>query len=769
MLRSWNNWPISKKLTAVVTLASVTALLTASITFALFDAVRQRAHMIDKLTALADVIAINSTAAVKFDDADAAREVLTAIATESSVVESIITNMRGETLAIWSRRGHEPGTLDTDVAVEREHHFGRDGLHVHLPIRLDGVQIGSINVLQNYSEVMQRMLLQAGITVIGLLCSLTVGMLISLRMQRCITTPLLDLAKVARNVTAQHNYTHRATQHSEDETGALVECFNDMLEQIERRDALLQDHRDTLERQVEQRTSELLNTNTQLGIEKERAEESSRAKTAFLANMSHEIRTPMNAIVGYADLLLKPKHTVSDNLNCLQVIRRNARHLMELINDVLDISRIEAGKMSVSPVRADFLQLVGEASSMLRPRAIAKGLQFNVDFDGPVPRHVTTDPLRVRQVLVNLIGNAIKFTKQGGITLTVRCNRADAATRLEFDVKDTGIGLDQEQIERLFQPFVQADESMTRKYGGSGLGLAISKRFAHMLGGDVYVRSMPGVGSVFSLVIDGGVVDEREMISAATEAILSTPDDVQPPVNPEPLRGRVLLAEDGYDNQQLISIFLRGAGLQVVIAENGAVALRKALAEHFDLILMDMQMPEMDGYTAAKELRLRGVTLPIVALTAHALSDDREKCLNAGCTDYLTKPIEEATLIQALKGHLAGARAASARAPRTRAGNLSMRKVVQDFVTRLPSRATDILAAVASGDVESARQLLHQLKGAGGGFGFPQITALSRVAEKLIKDDATGEAIDTAIAELVDYLRSIDGYDILLERVAIAA
>ena len=769
MLRSWNNWPISKKLTAVVTLASVTALLTASITFALFDAVRQRAHMIDKLTALADVIAINSTAAVKFDDADAAREVLTAIATESSVVESIITNMRGETLAIWSRRGHEPGTLDADVAVEREHHFGRDGLHVHLPIRLDGVQIGSINVLQNYSEVMQRMLLQAGITVIGLLCSLTVGMLISLRMQRCITTPLLDLAKVARNVTAQHNYTHRATQHSEDETGALVECFNDMLEQIERRDALLQDHRDTLERQVEQRTSELLNTNTQLGIEKERAEESSRAKTAFLANMSHEIRTPMNAIVGYADLLLKPKHTVSDNLNCLQVIRRNARHLMELINDVLDISRIEAGKMSVSPVRADFLQLVGEASSMLRPRAIAKGLQFNVDFDGPVPRHVTTDPLRVRQVLVNLIGNAIKFTKQGGITLTVRCNRADAATRLEFDVKDTGIGLDQEQIERLFQPFVQADESMTRKYGGSGLGLAISKRFAHLLGGDVYVRSMPGVGSVFSLVIDGGVVDEREMISAATEAILSTPDDVQPPVNPEPLRGRVLLAEDGYDNQQLISIFLRGAGLQVVIAENGAVALRKALAEHFDLILMDMQMPEMDGYTAAKELRLRGVTLPIVALTAHALSDDREKCLNAGCTDYLTKPIEEATLIQALKGHLAGARAASARAPRTRAGNLSMRKVVQDFVTRLPSRATDILAAVASGDVESARQLLHQLKGAGGGFGFPQITALSRVAEKLIKDDATGEAIDTAIAELVDYLRSIDGYDILLERVAIAA
>ena len=769
MLRSWNNWPISKKLTAVVTLASVTALLTASITFALFDAVRQRAHMIDKLTALADVIAINSTAAVKFDDADAAREVLTAIATESSVVESIITNMRGETLAIWSRRGHEPGTLDADVAVEREHHFGRDGLHVHLPIRLDGVQIGSINVLQNYSEVMQRMLLQAGITVIGLLCSLTVGMLISLRMQRCITTPLLDLAKVARNVTAQHNYTHRATQHSEDETGALVECFNDMLEQIERRDALLQDHRDTLERQVEQRTSELLNTNTQLGIEKERAEESSRAKTAFLANMSHEIRTPMNAIVGYADLLLKPKHTVSDNLNCLQVIRRNARHLMELINDVLDISRIEAGKMSVSPVRADFLQLVGEASSMLRPRAIAKGLQFNVDFDGPVPRHVTTDPLRVRQVLVNLIGNAIKFTKQGGITLTVRCNRADAATRLEFDVKDTGIGLDQEQIERLFQPFVQADESMTRKYGGSGLGLAISKRFAHMLGGDVYVRSMPGVGSVFSLVIDGGVVDEREMISAATEAILSTPDDVQPPVNPEPLRGRVLLAEDGYDNQQLISIFLRGAGLQVVIAENGAVALRKALAEHFDLILMDMQMPEMDGYTAAKELRLRGVTLPIVALTAHALSDDREKCLNAGCTDYLTKPIEEATLIQALKGHLAGARAASARAPRTRAGNLSMRKVVQDFVTRLPSRATDILAAVASEDVESARQLLHQLKGAGGGFGFPQITALSRVAEKLIKDDATGEAIDTAIAELVDYLRSIDGYDILLERVAIAA
>ena len=379
------------------------------------------------------------------------------------------------------------------------------------------------------------------------------------------------------------------------------------------------------------------------------AQAASRAKSDFLTNMSHEIRTPMTAIVGFSELLLQPVQTLSDRHDALQVIRRNARHLLDLINDVLDLSRIEAGKMVTCRTTTDLIHTLGEVASMMRSRAVEKGLGFRVQFKGPIPRRIQTDPLRLRQILVNLLGNAIKFTADGEVRLVVSCPPVGVGSdapgkevlgkQVRFDIADTGIGMTADQMARLFQPFTQADESTTRKFGGSGLGLDISRRLSKMLGGDITVHSIPGVGSTFTLTIDGSPLEDVQTTTDATALLLGTSVETAT-FEQNKVAGHVLLAEDGPDNQRLIRHLLERAGAKVTIAENGRLAVDKARAAPFDLILMDMQMPELDGYGATSELRRRGIQVPIIALTAHAMSDDREKCIAAGCTDYLTKPLD---------------------------------------------------------------------------------------------------------------------------------
>ncbi len=416
-----------------------------------------------------------------------------------------------------------------------------------------------------------------------------------------------------------------------------------------------------IQRELETHTEQLTHQNMALTLARHKAEEAVKIKSEFLANMSHELRTPLTAILGYADLLHSTLDPASqerrdpnfDPLRALNTVQRNGQHLLELINDVLDFSKLEAHKVSIERQQIPSQQIVSEIVSLLRIRARDKGLTLSVQYQNPIPATIRTDPLRLRQILTNLIGNAIKFTERGSVKILVRYAEATIPEpTMIFEIVDTGIGLEASQLQKLFREFSQIDGTLTRKYGGTGLGLAISKRLAYMLGGDIHVSSTLGKGSRFTLHIAAGRLDHIPLIHATcegeSEAVTLTP--VTPVIHNQ-LTGHVLVAEDGPDNQRLISLILGRAGLTVTLAEDGAQAFAKireveAAGGSIDLVLTDMQMPIMDGYSLATRLRESGYMKPIIALTAHALAGDREKCLAAGCNDYTCKPIQRGQLLE---------------------------------------------------------------------------------------------------------------------------
>ncbi len=408
---------------------------------------------------------------------------------------------------------------------------------------------------------------------------------------------------------------------------------------------------------------DLKSTETSLINANIRAEAANAAKSEFLANMSHEIRTPMTAILGFADLLINEIDNntgMSAALEYVDTIRRNGEHLLDIINDILDISKIEAGKISIERVATNPKELVQDVVSLMSIKAKAKGIQLRAHFEPSIPLVINTDPARLRQILVNLVGNAVKFTELGSVT--VRVESSILKQFLRIDIEDTGIGLSPEQISRLFGAFEQADTTTTRKYGGTGLGLYISNRLAEMIGGRITVESQLGKGSRFTVTIATGPITAGNSslprpLEAEDRGEADLLVDRNRQQNSHPLAGlRILLAEDGPDNQRLISHVLRKSGAEVQIAEHGRRAIEMLTTDGtlesslkspcpFDLLLSDVQMPEMDGYATARWLRDHGSTIPIVALTAHAMAGELEQCTDAGCNAYATKPINKAKLV----------------------------------------------------------------------------------------------------------------------------
>jgi two-component system, sensor histidine kinase and response regulator len=403
---------------------------------------------------------------------------------------------------------------------------------------------------------------------------------------------------------------------------------------------------------LEVASEELRGLNEQLDAARRTAEAANRAKSEFLANLSHEIRTPMTAILGFSDILAESVER-PEQREAVQTIHRNGEYLLDLINDILDLSKIEAGKLQAERIPCAPTEVLADVVSLMRVRADAKGIALKMEFVGPVPEIILTDPTRLRQILVNLIGNAIKFTESGEVRIVTRLvDRDTTQPKIQCAVVDTGIGMTPEQMQNLFQPFRQADASTTRKFGGTGLGLNISKRLANLLGGDITVRSEAGQGSTFSATIDTGPLTDVALLDQVGETIAACPTTrfgAVKPSDPILLNCRILLAEDGPDNQRLIAHLLRKAGADLTVVENGqrAVDAVRAAQENstpFDVILMDMQMPVMDGYQATHRLRAAGCTSPVIALTAHAMDIDRQKCVDAGCDDYATKPIQRQEL-----------------------------------------------------------------------------------------------------------------------------
>ena len=399
----------------------------------------------------------------------------------------------------------------------------------------------------------------------------------------------------------------------------------------------------------------------ELADAREAAESASRAKSEFLANMSHEIRTPMTAILGYVDLLLDPAAEAANYREHIATIKRNGEHLLALINDILDLSRIEAGKTDVEMIATDPTAILCEVDALMRVRAEAKGLSLTAVMDTELPKCIRTDPVRLRQILVNLVGNAIKFTERGTICVRASVAEKSGAPCLQVDVVDTGIGMNGQQISRLFEAFSQVDARSNRRFGGSGLGLRISKGLARALGGDIEVTSSPEVGSTFRLTVATGSLEGVPRVAKGPITPHCSHDACPTPgaAVAQPLRGlRIHFAEDGPDNQRLIAFHLRRAGAEVRVFDNGRAALEAltvsgtvdgplaAMAE-CDLMLTDMQMPEMDGYCLTRVLRERGWRRPIIALTAHAMRGDEEKCREAGCDGYLSKPVDRLALVNA--------------------------------------------------------------------------------------------------------------------------
>lgn len=492
-----------------------------------------------------------------------------------------------------------------------------DIISMRFPI-MAGDNIGTVVLgvsTKQIAELSQNALEQQMLEIILILFFISLSIFFLFKLS--VLMPIKELAYSFKCVSGG-NLFHTAKVIFNDELGSLARSFNKMTASLKQ----IHDEKDAI---VEQ-----------LQISNNNLESATKAKTNFLANMSHEIRTPLTAIIGFGNLLKSNDLSETDKINALNTIVENGIHLQQIINDILDLSKIEANKLDIDSTEVSPFKIINDVEALLRLQCSEHDLSYSSNLIFPLPKKIKTDPLRFKQILINLCSNAVKFTKRGFITINMSYD--SNKHKLIVDVKDSGIGLSPEQQGKIFEEFIQADSSTTRQFGGTGLGLSLSRQLAKKLGGNILVQSELGKGSCFTLSIDTGQIDNNELVyEAPTKDRTSIENKTRN--RRKTLKGNVLLAEDNINNQQLISLYVTRTKANINIVSDGIQAIESAMNNDYDLILMDMQMPNMDGLEATKILRQKGYTKPISALTANAMQQDINQCFDAGCDDFLSKPI----------------------------------------------------------------------------------------------------------------------------------
>ena len=641
------NKTIKFKLIFITGLSSGIALFVFSIILFAYEITFVKRDLIENLQIQSEIISENSLASLSFPmDNSNALKMLGSLKYNTDITYAGIYDANHALFAEYKNSRFQETLLLANedftpaAALINTNHYTQ----IIKPILLDNELLGYVVLRSSFDSLYKK--LRHYIAIIVGLYSLTllIALYLSSQLQRVVTRPLLYFANFIHNVTESNNPQAKVIKESDDELGHLIDAFNMMLEQLN----LSFKKRDEAERSLSHHLSHLqdiiheqtLNLKESLDA----ADSANRSKSEFLANMSHEIRTPMNAIVGMTHLI-KSTQLSEKQRYYVDKIDISTQILMSIINDILDFSKIESGKMLLDNTSFSLDDMMNYVIDSLYVKANQKHVGLSCEMDADVPRYLHGDSLRLGQILLNLVSNAVKFTEVGQVLAKVSCNYlSDNRVELHFSVEDTGIGLSPEQIGVLFQPFSQADSSITRKYGGTGLGLSICKQLAELMNTSIHVRSTKGEGSVFSFNVVLSIAS-KQVINSSVPMIENTDTS-----NLNYKRQRILLVEDNEINRDVVIELLTSMNLDVAIATNGQEGLELAISEPFDLILMDVQMPVMDGLTATRLIRNESQlkTIPIIAMTANAMSSDYDKSLAAGMNDHLNKPIEMAKLVKAL-------------------------------------------------------------------------------------------------------------------------
>src|ERR1700728_1275913 len=638
-----SNLTLRAKLRVIVVYAAAVAVLIASAMYASGEVRTRRGSQAEQLLILVSAVGETSGALLKSTNAALARKALAALHADPDIRAAALYDAGGKALADVSF-GPESGSsserlrawpIDAAPAAPTAIQFnGLSGVQIHAPVMQDGVRLGTIHADARLTRLYGLLAGSPQHIFAGFLLALLVAYAVSIRLQRFIAAPLRELAQVARNVCATKNFSIRAEKRTEDDVGALIDDFNEMLAELERRDLTLRVNQNDLEKRVRERTVRLDAAVAEAHEARKRAEGASRAKSEFLARMSHEIRTPMNGVLGMAELLRHSTTLDARQRRYAATIHQSGSALLDIINDILDFPKIEAGKLELDQAAFCLRDIVEDAVDILAERAHSKGLELICDIPAEFDTRVCGDGQRLRQVIINLLSNAVKFTERGEVKITVRHEGAGLLNpAFRFEVTDTGIGIKPENCDAIFESFAQEDSTTTRQYGGTGLGLAICKQLVELMGGQIGVRSTPGVGSTFyfSLPLSTDPTAERERRTTVLH------------------RTRMLIVDDNSTNREILRHHLASWGVIVTEAKTGRQALEilgKALGGQFDVVILDGQMPDMKGAALASEIRGRPefgnvpMLLMSSALSTNPLADNAVD----GATAWLSKPVRRAQL-----------------------------------------------------------------------------------------------------------------------------